>query len=86
MQFFDQGSRPNNIQALFLAVEPELEQKQALLKLGFEEFNNNVYAIRPANISTEECQRLLDTKKQPLVSIDTNPVKNLEELLDWLGE
>ena len=75
-----------NIQALFLATEPPAKQKEVLLRLGFEAFNHNVYAIRPKNMSREECQQLLDTKKQPLVGIDTSPVKNLEEILDWLGE
>lgn len=76
----------DNIQALFLATEPPPRQKKALLDLGFEAFDNHVYAIRPTELTRDECQQLLNSTKRPLVAVDPSPVKTYEELLEWLDE
>lgn len=74
------------IQALFLATELPTKQKEALFRLGFEEFDNNVFALRPADMSKEECQAVLKTQRHPLVSIDTTPLTTIDEMIDWLNE
>ncbi|MEZ5529807.1 MAG: hypothetical protein R3E57_07720 [Porticoccaceae bacterium] len=74
------------IQALYLAGELTPGQQRALARVGFEEYDNNVLAIKPRGMTREECQSILDATKRPLIPVDTGELNSLEEALAWLGE
>jgi len=75
-----------NIHALYLAAPPTPQQLRALCKLGFEEYQHNVLAIRPTGMTHEECQAIIRTTKRPLVPLVERTLNTKEELDSWLNE
>jgi hypothetical protein len=61
-------------------------QLTALRRLGLEEYENNVFAIRPKGMSREECQAILSRTKRPLVAVETDTLNGWEEIERWLEE
>lgn len=88
-QFPSKGRHPDavdnaGIQAMYLAAPLPNRQLRAMCKLGFEEYDHNVIAIRPKEMTYEECQAILNATKRPLISVETGSLNSLEEALEWL--
>lgn len=75
-----------NIHALYLAAPPTPQQLRALCKLGFEEYQHNVLAIRPKGMTHEECQAIISATKRPLIPVETDTINSWDEIEAWLIE
>lgn len=58
-----------------------------MLRFGFEEYEDNVFAIKLPEMTHEQCQESLNASSSPLVEV-TEPItlNGIDELVEWLEE
>lgn len=82
------ANQPNDspIQAIYLVNPANQKTSEALQRLGFTEFDGNVWAIIPQGLNKVECQARIKQHPRPLIPVEGDPIVSLEEGLAWLGE